>query len=108
GDVVHVGRSIAAFHTDEHEQTPLDLPGRTVSDGDGRPQHPLDDRPPVSVRLKPDITTGRVWPVVAASARSYVAPAFRRTRRSAGGFSRVSSRCFGTTLPSALSIDCFT
>ena len=28
GDVVHVGWSIAAFHTDEHQQAAIDLPGR--------------------------------------------------------------------------------
>src|SRR6266487_2309763 len=86
GDVVDIGRPIALFDADEDQQPSADLSGRTVSDGDGGAQHPLDDG-----LHKIDV------PAACAS------PA--RARSSAGGFRRVSSKCLGATLLRALSID---
>src|SRR5262249_37363227 len=80
-DVVDVGRPVAVLDANQHDQAAADA-RRVVARGDTGRGHSLDDR---SQEM-----------------------AGTRALSSDGGFSRVSSRCRGATLPSALSIDCLT
>src|SRR5262249_17394948 len=93
-DIPHVVRTIGSFAAHEHPPTalasrdlPVGLPFRNGHSGGG---DALNHRSHAGVMT----ASGGGW----------------RTRRrsSAGGLRRVSSRCRGSTLPSALSIDVLT
>src|SRR6266508_6333495 len=101
GDVLDVRRAIALLDSHEHHHAAINLSNRAPIHGDGRARYSLDDGPHA---LVVDATAGtgpRVGP-----GRTHGSGG--RLLSSAGGLSRVSSRCRGATLPSAFSIDCFT